>query len=200
MGPAWHHADLLLVFYQAMDRELCDLKDQLEKQRQNAELERQHYEEKARELEHRERTLAQEKEEKARVSEGEVGHKRGRDCKAPKERAPAGTRAGSGEFEMSGKEVCTEEEAVRIEVKSQRSAGRGSGNRGEVDGHAVRGERRGDHSDGGGEAEATESCIPGHVGGASDWSVMIEDTDRSAVLTNTSAERLRVVKALLSGW
>lgn len=201
VGLALHPAYLL--FFQAMERELRHLQDQLRKQGQNFELERQQHEAKARALEQREKTLVQEKEiEKAMVNESEVGHKRGREEGAEKERAPGTCRERSGEVEASGKGASLPKVNVKSEVDDRRSArtGSGKGNRAEADGREVRGDRRVDIHASGEEADVPSSGGARGASTARDWAVKIEHTDRSAVLTNTSAERLRVVKALLSGW
>lgn len=201
VGLALH--PIYLLFYQAMERELRHLQDQLRKQGQDFELERQQHEAKARALEQQEKTLVQEKEiEKAWVNKSEVGHKRGREEGAQKERASDAGRESSGEVEASRKGASLPKVNVKSEVDDWRSArtGSGKGNRGEADGREVGGDRRVDLHASGEEADVPSSCGARGASTARDWAVKIEHTDRSAVLTNTSAERLRVVKALLSGW
>ena len=191
---------------QATERELQRLRDNLEQQRQNLELERVQQEARARELEQREKKLEQERQaEKARTSDGEIGHKRGRDADPQHEVGSRGLLRRDGELEGSAKQAATADDE-KGDVTCRRTTGSASGKdmgsgrdiKKEDEGAGAQRRGRGNLDAEGDEADMLPPARESRD--TSDWAVKMERTDRSAVLTNTSAERLRVVKALLAGW
>ena len=190
---------------QAMERELQQLRDNLEQQRQNLELERVQQEARARELEQREKQLEQERQvDQARTSEGEVGQKRGRDGDPQHDVGSRGLLRRDGGLEGSAKQAA--KPGDEDDVNCRRTAGSGQG-KDIGSGKDVKreDERPGAQRRGRGNLDArgdeADMLPPARDSGdTSEWAVKMERTDRSAVLTNTSAERLRIVKALLAGW
>ena len=220
----------MFIFTQAIEKELQHLKDKVVQQQQQLERERELEVARSRERKQREKEREQERErerererarekESARESERGAGHKRQSDASVHDRDATTGEGggidrggggAGAGSEEMGGRRVENKIQSVlSSSIEKERGGAAGSvdvsGEVGSGSGRRGIGGREGKEvkCDVKAEEDATDVRIAGggrgpDGGGWGGWEM--ECMDRSAVLTNSSAERLRIVKALLSAW
>ena len=197
---------------QAMERELQQLRDKTIQQQKQIELQREQEAVRTREWERQERDKEQEMErekerekvkerEKEREREREVGRKRNRDSDTDVESIVSSSKGAKGVD--IGASDNTDRQTIRGRGKDASDSGSCAG--GDEGGPGGVREKR-DIQEVGHNSTTHASCTKGDFTAASasvpaadgelGWEV--EHMDRSAVLTNASAERLRIVKALLS--